>query len=50
MIGLTPEEFFRMYEHNMEPEVAKQFRKLLDQKKKLQDNADRLFRDEMEFN
>jgi len=50
MVGLTPEEFFRMYEHKMEPAVAEQFRKLLDEKKKLQDNADRLYREEMEFN
>lgn len=50
MNELTPEEFFKMHEHSMEPEVAEQFRKLLDQKKELQDNADRLFREEMEFN
>lgn len=50
MIGLTPEEFFRMYEHKMDPAVAEQYRKLLDQKKELRDNADRLFREEMEFN
>lgn len=41
MVGLTPEEFFRMYEHKIDPAVAEQFKKLLDQKQELQDNADR---------
>ena len=31
MVGLTPEEFFRMYEHKMEPEVARHFEQLLEE-------------------
>ena len=49
MIGLTPEEFFRMYEHKMDPAVAEQYRKLLDQKKELQDNVARLLRERRHF-
>lgn len=41
MVGLTPEEFFRMYEHKMDPAVAEQYRKLLDENKELKDNAAR---------
>lgn len=49
MVGLTPEEFFRMYEHKMDPAVAEQYRKLLDQKKELQDNVARLSRERRYF-
>ena len=49
MVGLTPEEFFRMYEHKMDPAVAEQYRKLLDQKKELQDNVARILREKTEF-
>ena len=49
MVGLTPEEFFRMYEHKMDPAVAEQFKKLLDEKIQLQDNAERLLRDVQQF-
>ena len=49
MVGLTPEEFFRMYEHRMDPAVAEQYRKLLDQKKELQDNVARLSRERRHF-
>lgn len=49
MVGLTPEDFFRMYEHKMDPAVAEQYKKLLDQKTELQDNAARLLREIMEF-
>ena len=31
MVGLTPEEFFRMYKDKLEPEVARQFEKLLEE-------------------
>ena len=45
MVGLTPEEFFRMYEHKMDPAVAEQYKKLLDENKELKDNEDRILRD-----
>ena len=31
MVGLNPEEFFRMYKDKMEPEVARQFELLLEE-------------------
>ena len=35
MVGLTPEEFFRMYKDKLEPEVARQFEELLEELQKL---------------
>lgn len=35
MVGLTPEEYFRLYEHRMPADVADMFRKLIDENKEL---------------
>ena len=31
MVGLTPEEYFRMVEHKLEPETAEMMKKLIDE-------------------
>lgn len=35
MVGLTPTEYFEMYQHDMEPELREQFEKLVDEYAKL---------------